>query len=717
MAVTMAKDFKKALDDLKTGDRKVFLKASALVLALIQGEDPLQAPRPESRLKEALKWDLGDGYRCLGVRASGDVLLLHVGKHDDVERFIARHRGFYAPKEGSQITQLKKPEISEYTLDACAESSLAKIDAKFFTYFGITDEKAKEHAATVSSLDSVDSPEFLELLSQLPGPVADSLLEYALDPAKQQAIEGLVAGTYEPVEGEKLISLAKRAENSEEFVTFDDPEGLEEALKESMEDWMLYLHPIQRRWAYSTLSGPARLRGISGSGKTSVAIHRASHLARSMCGERDFVLFTTFSPGLCDVVRGALERLCGLELNRIITKTIGQWCSGFLRQHVGTFRALGSRDAFSKAFIPAYQQVRREAPDEQLWGKATPEYLYDEIRYIKGKFIEEAIPRYLSLQRHGRSMALSEPERRLVIKIHDRYQLNLGDTYDFEDLPRESLRRIMEIKPGDRPFFRAVIIDEVQDFSQIELRLLFEMSGRGENQFFMVGDGAQKIYRAKAYSLSSIGIDISGRATVLKKNYRNTKQIMRAAYELVRTEEFEDIGEDSQLLAVSPDYSVRNGPRPIIAKFSSFEEECSWVTDRIKDMVSSSVRPEGIAILSSGTASYRKAMLEQLLAAGVPAVLYSDSQAFTEPKIKISTFESAKGLEFATVFIMGATSQHIPSQPRENVSKFYVALTRARDQLFITYCLRARDRVLTPSPMLNRIESFCSFEDLSSVPK
>lgn len=471
---------------------------------------------------------------------------------------------------------------------------------------------------------------------------------------------------------------------------------------------MLYLHPLQRRWAYSSMSGPARLRGISGSGKTSVAIHRASYLAR-LCTGNETVLFTTFSPGLADVVSEALKKLCGLEINHIVVKTIGQLCMMILNRQAGKLDLVKSREAYSGAFMTAYNDIRKTIPRDLLWSRTTPEYLYEEIRYLKGKFLDEDVEQYLKIARHGRSLALTEVERKVILPLYKRYQQELGDKYDFEDLPREALRRLLESDKEERPHFKSVIIDEVQDFSEIELKLLFQLSGGNENQFFMAGDGAQKIYRAKTYSLSSLGIEIAGRATVLKKNYRNTRQILEAAYQLVKSEEFEDFGEDTKVAHVLPEFSVRTGPRPSIIKFADTDQECAWVQAEINRLIASGVPARGIAILSSGTSYYRTIFSAKLAEANIPATLYSEDQAFTEPGVKISTFESAKGIEFPIVFIVGANEQFLTSKEPENLSKLYVAMTRARDQLYITYSVRQNDREYKPSLLLNKVGDKCEF--------
>jgi len=59
-----------------------------------------------------------------------------------------------------------------------------------------------------------------------------------------------------------------------------DIEELERALAYPWEKWTIFLHPAQRQWLEQEYSGPARVSGSAGTGKTIVALHRAVFLAR-----------------------------------------------------------------------------------------------------------------------------------------------------------------------------------------------------------------------------------------------------------------------------------------------------------------------------------------------------------------------------------------------------------------------------------------------------
>ncbi|MFN9945069.1 MAG: ATP-dependent helicase, partial [bacterium] len=91
----------------------------------------------------------------------------------------------------------------------------------------------------------------------------------------------------------------------------------------------------------------------------------------------------------------------------------------------------------------------------------------------------------------------------------------------------------------------------MQDLSQLEMRILGmipDSNGKRvadqENGMFLVGDGAQSIY-SRGFTLKDCNISVANRSFVLQKNYRNTREILEAAYGLISSYEFADVDEDN----------------------------------------------------------------------------------------------------------------------------------------------------------------------------
>jgi hypothetical protein len=84
-------------------------------------------------------------------------------------------------------------------------------------------------------------------------------------------------------------------------------EELERALDALREKWTVFLHPDQKQWVVRDYSGPTRVSGSAGTGKTVVALHRAVPLARTNPDAR--VLLTTFSDTLANSLRSKFRCL------------------------------------------------------------------------------------------------------------------------------------------------------------------------------------------------------------------------------------------------------------------------------------------------------------------------------------------------------------------------------------------------------------------------
>jgi len=123
---------------------------------------------------------------------------------------------------------------------------------------------------------------------------------------QREEIEALLAEQRELVAVPSSEHLTALISNSDIFVQLKDIPEEKRAFEDlPFEDWMLYLHPDQKALVHKRFNGPARLRGVSGSGKTVVAIHRVREAARNLvsAGSRDSVLFLTYNRSLCELVK------------------------------------------------------------------------------------------------------------------------------------------------------------------------------------------------------------------------------------------------------------------------------------------------------------------------------------------------------------------------------------------------------------------------------
>ncbi|MEX0823195.1 MAG: ATP-dependent helicase, partial [Balneolaceae bacterium] len=122
----------------------------------------------------------------------------------------------------------------------------------------------------------------------------------------------------------------------------------------------------------------------------------------------------------------------------------------------------------------------------------------------------------------------------------------------------------------------------------------------------------------------------------------------------------------------------------------------------------------------SGTFRSLKVLIEEIALDPIEStVIDTEALQQDEPPLILSTIHSAKGLEWRTVFIIQCLDGIIPSgysidddeQMDEEVRLLYVAVTRAKDQLFITYPAMFQshygDYFTNPSRFLEELPENC----------
>jgi hypothetical protein len=509
---------------------------------------------------------------------------------------------------------------------------------------------------------------------------------------------------------------------SDMYVDLDDLPSEKVAFEElPFEDWMLYLHPGQKALVSREFNGPARLRGVSGSGKTVVAIHRAREAARrNLRSEaKGKVLFITYNRSLSDLVSRLLKRLCTpREFAQIEVVTHGRWCQDYLKFRTGSPMAWNDatgekvwKEVIGK-YLPQLHQSgfclqvnTREAISTK---DADVQFLSDEIDFIYGKFLHTESSEYLTVGRIGRGRPLGPNQRSLVLKIYTDLVEGLAKSkhFDAREMPRAAYQLLIK---GEAPqiSYTDILVDEMQDLSDMELRVLQaieQLSG----QLFLVGDGAQQIYR-RGQSLKQVGISVAGRGFILRKNYRNTAEITAAA-SMLRTAQgigrFDEDAAASQTMAIP---SAVSGERPCILICRTPEEERQLVVREIKYLTKKLGLQKGEICCLARSSPARLALLTALKAAGISARDYRIDDGLADgDSVLVSTLHNSKGHEFRAVFLLGLTEgtvPHVYSQEPEEMEReaalFYVAMTRAKELLYLSYPVKtANDKKAYPSRFL-----------------
>ncbi len=236
--------------------------------------------------------------------------------------------------------------------------------------------------------------------------------------------------------------------------------------------------------------------------------------------------------------------------------------------------------------------------------------------------------------------------------------------------------------------YQAVLIDEGHDFEPAWLKLAVQMVDPATNSLLLLYDDAQSIYqrrRAQQFSFKSVGIQAQGRTTILKINYRNTRQVLQMA-SLVAADllNSEDCGDDGVPL-VRPVSCGRDGQAPFIVRLPSARDEAI----KIAELLSAS-HQEGHAWGDMAILCRRYTEMARCAAIlrhrGLPHEVRKGAGTFNPlaDTIKIMTMHVSKGLEFPVVALSGVGQ--MPEKGLDEADEarlFYVAATRATQRLFI----------------------------------
>ncbi len=461
---------------------------------------------------------------------------------------------------------------------------------------------------------------------------------------------------------------------------------LEAALAEPIESWMTFLHPDQVKLVRRSWNGPARVRGPVGTGKTVVGLHRAAYLATTRPGR---LLYVSFVRTLPLVLSSLFARLAPNARDRVEFTGLHRLAVALLRDRGGSVRI--DTDGCLSAYNRAWLHEGRAGPLGALVDN--PTYWKEEIDYVvKGRGLTR-VEEYEQLTRVGRRTPMRAQHRAALWDLYLAYEAELDrrGIGDFNDLLIEALDAVRRT-PVDPPY-AAVIVDEVQDLNLVGLRLMHALAGDGPDSLFLVGDGQQAVYPG-GFTLSEAGVSVSGRATVLRTNYRNTSEILDVAAAVVATDSFDDLDGAAEL--GRRDFTVaRHGGRVVrVEGRRPLDLETAMVA-AIEDAVGGGVRPGDIGVLVSRLQEAERCH-RVLRAAGIDSIDLHDYDGVTSGAVKVGTFKRAKGLEFARAFLPylnaappGVRVGESPDAFRERAERarreLFVGMTRARDVLWLGY--------------------------------
>ena len=631
-------------------------------------------------------------YRGIVVKQEeSDVyLLLWVDHHDEAYQWAERRRCDVNSKTGFiQIYQVSTEKIVEKRIahgyfDFVKDEELLKL--------GVSDLQL-EYIRSLSTLDdfykakenlSSDSYEHLSWLTE--GYSVNDVFELMGDDINSSNTST------------NISDALKNPCNLKSFIVVDGNQELEKIMEAPLEKWRVFLHPDQRKFATRDYSGSARVLGSAGTGKTVVAMHRAKYLA-SKIKDDEKILFTTFTANLASDIEENLKKICSSsEMKKIEVINLDAWVSQFLRK--ANFPNKIEYNNIDKI----WEEAVLSADDELMLDSGFYREEWEKVVVSQATF---TLDKYIRANRKGRGTRLDRKKRMSIWKVFERYQqiMNQNNMIDIDTTMCEATELLKSDTNKER--FQYIIVDEGQDFSNNAYRLLRVLSGEEHsNDIFIVGDSHQRIYKNKPV-LSRCGINVRGRSSILKINYRTTEEIRKYAFALLNGISFDNLDDETDLDERCQ--SLTHGDIPVVEHFNDADAEFNFILGNIEKLISSGVSLSDICV-TVRTKKLADAYIEKFANAGIKS--YSIKKSRNDGReydgIRIATMHRVKGLEFKYVFVAAVNNRVVPLlsaiskvdtvSERESLTSekclLYVAITRAQIGVYITSYGRASEFIV-----------------------
>ena len=665
----------------------------------------------ENRIEHAVKYDLGRGCRLVTIMQKGMCIFLFAGTHDDEEKWLDSHRGFKVviEKQSGRIQSLQRSvngvidqrPSTQVDIDGFNLIEQLNQDDQDFLLEGGT-PNALMRIFQLSSMSSDDEIlNAVELMGN--GDKCDALIDVLLH-LRQKKNREKVSRILDDLRGQYIEfaeadnDLIELSEGGDEIIALErgDPEAIKIILESAdYRSWMLYMHPDQKQIVDRDFNGPSRLQGVSGSGKTAVVVNRAIRLARLYPDQKIAVL--TLNKALAKLIEDLVGSAAGV-LDNLVVKSFWQLCIEQLNifephndRHYDEV-TWKSNETIQDVWQEFYHQetnnndadVMFSVHQSLLLRSIYPEeYIKEEFDFIRSALPTDRRSDYLEMEREGRSIPLTKPFRKLLLKGLSVWEKKMKDVgvVDYLGVTSALYQHLDKIEP----VFRSILVDEVQDFGTLELELIRKMVGEGENDLFLAGDTVQRVH-TKQHDFKKAGINIVGRSLAIKQNYRNSREILEAAHSVL----MENLTSDqftSTIDVQEPEYAEYHDVYPYILRGKSVSDEVTSAIQYLHEMLKDAGPGHNGCVAVAG---YHLSELDDL-AAQLGIQLLNGEIDLKNESIFLSDLEQTKGFEFDHMIIVACSKGVLPNpnlpveEAYRDLSRFYVAMTRAKRNLIVSY--------------------------------
>ncbi len=383
------------------------------------------------------------------------------------------------------------------------------------------------------------------------------------------------------------------------------------------------LNPVQAE-AVQHFEGPLLLFAGAGSGKTRVLTHRVAYLIAVHRVSPRNILAVTFTNKAAKEMKERTAKLVGPAVARHLwVGTFHATCARLLREfgdRIGLTRDFAVYDDSDQLEVIRNCMRRLNVDDKRF----TPRAILSHISRAKEKLIPPAS------YRHHFTGFFED----IVAGVYELYQKTLqqNGALDFDDLLTETVR-LLEVDPETlmrlQERYRYILVDEYQDVNHVQYTFLKLLAARYRN-LCVVGDDDQSIYQFRGANVGLI-LDFEHDypdACVLKleQNYRSTKNILEAAYGVVR----HNRGRKDKKLWTEKDH----GSYLTHHEAENEQEEAVWIARKVRQEVEARRRRRGDFAILYRTNAQSRALEDMLRNWSVPYRIVGGLRFYERKEIK-----------------------------------------------------------------------------------
>lgn len=480
-----------------------------------------------------------------------------------------------------------------------------------------------------------------------------------------------------------------------------------------------FLKSYNEQQKKAIVSGKCRILCIAGagSGKTTVLTKRVEFLTTFKSVRPGSILAITFTrKARTDMLtRISRSQYC----SGVMVETFNSFCEKVIKQHNDLIYGKFTRVITFGEKIRIFKAALRENNIDM--GKAIVDYFSSGQR--RDKSAEELANMLMAdcftileahksnnldiedLKSHSDSFELKDRDSLDLVYRICKFTDSFMKRYGLRDYSDQITHCIDFFKknPGMVPNFEHILVDEYQDVNSSQIELLEILNPKN---LFCVGDPRQSIFGWRGskmnYILNFEEKNPDSEIITLNTNYRSSKDIVELINKSL---------ENSRL----PELNASNAAQASInlLNFDSEDLETDFVVQKINELNIAKNQIFVLARTNRMINNLSRIMKEKRIRHLVKTDDFNRDEEAAIDEVVLATIHSIKGLEANTVFVIGCTSLNFPckasdhpimelvrmndyDKEEEERRLFYVALSRAKNELYLTYSGKSLTRFVNP---------------------